>query len=71
MDVTTTTIKATTRCAVELKGSWYTFEATEERSINNPENVNVDEEWDKLFDTVNNVVDEQVGDLIENLKSSR
>ena len=70
-DVTTTKISATSRCAVKLRDNYYTFEASEERTINNPENVNVEEEWSKLFEAVNEVIDLQIEDLMDAFKNQK
>ena len=60
----TTKIVATSRVAIRIKDNYYTVEAQEERNITDPKNVDMDKEWFLLFDSVNNVVDNQVTDII-------
>ena len=60
-----TRIVATSRCAIKIKDNYYTIEATEERSIasSNVE-VNMGEEWKDLFDSINDIVDNQIQDIV-------
>lgn len=64
----TVSIKATSRCAVKIKDNYYTIEATEERSIPDEAGVNVEAEWTMLFDSVNEIVDNQCQDIIKTFK---
>lgn len=60
--------------SVNVKGntSYYTFEASETRTVNYdalPNNLEeaekcIEQEWEALFDTVNEKVDKQVADIV-------
>lgn len=64
----TTSIKATSRCAVKIRDNYYTIEATEERSIPDEAGVDIDAEWTMLFDSVNDIVDKQCEEIIKTFK---
>lgn len=75
----TTSIRYTSRASVKIGDSYYTFEATEERSIDNEklskelnerENQIADERR-ALWDTVNAEVDTQIEETLEFLKKRR
>ena len=61
-----TTIRATSRCACKVKDNFYTVEYTEERALD--ENDNVQEEREKLWETVNSEVDNQIEEIFETFK---
>lgn len=63
----TTKISATSRIALKIKDNYYTLEAIEERSIPQDETVDIDKEWQLLFDSVNNIVDAQAQDTIKSV----
>jgi hypothetical protein len=67
----TTSIKATSRCAVKIRDNYYTIEATEERSIPDEAGVDIDAEWSMLFDSVNAVVDNQCQDIINTFSTKK
>lgn len=75
----TTMIRATSRASVKIKDSFYTFESTEERSINHeflPKEQNealqaIEAEWKALWDTVNAETDNQVNEIVEFFKNNR
>ena len=61
----TTKITATSRTALKIRDNYYTLEATEERVIEATDGVNLDKEWELLFDSVNNIVDTMAQDTID------
>ena len=61
----TTKITATSRVAIKIKDNYYTVEYSEERSINEDENTDMEKERQCLFDDVNAVVDAQAEDIIK------
>jgi hypothetical protein len=63
-----TKISATSRCAVKVKDNYYTIEVSEERSINEANGINMDKEYELLFEEVNSVVDKQCEDIIKTFK---
>lgn len=64
----TTKISATSRMAIKIKDNYYTIEATEERALPDDEPVNVEKEYKALFDSVNNIVDDQMQDILNTFK---
>lgn len=60
----TKTIKATSRASVKVNDSFYTLEYTEERTIPQTSNVNIQLEKDLLWDEVNSQVDKQIEDVL-------
>ena len=61
----TTKITATSRVAIKLKDNYYTVEYSEERSVPEFENVNMEEEREALFNDVNTIVDNQCEEIIK------
>jgi len=61
----TTKITATSRVAIKIKDNYYTVEYSEERSINEDENTDMEKERQCLFDDVNAVVDAQAEDIVK------
>lgn len=59
----TTTIKATSRVAMKIKDNFYTVEYTEERSLEDGDNVETERK--DLWDTVNNEVDNQIEEIYD------
>lgn len=62
-----TKITATSRSAIKVHDNFYTVEASEERSIPDSD-VNMEEEYDALFNELNDVVDKQVKDIVDTFK---
>ena len=62
----TTAIRITSRASVKVKESFYTIEYCEERSI--PEDADIVEEREALWDTCNGEVDKQLEDIINSFK---
>lgn len=58
----TTTIRATSRISTKIKDTFYTFEYCEERQIEDGDDVVAERE--KLWDTCNTEVDNQVADAL-------
>lgn len=65
-----TKITATSRCAVKIRDNYYTIEFSEERSIPDQGEVEVDivKERKFLWDAVNTVVDDQIQEIIDTFK---
>lgn len=65
-------IVATSRCAVKINDNYYTIEAMEERTMPlhnvSPSDINIDKEWEALFDSVNQVVDNQIEQIYDMMK---
>lgn len=59
------TIKATSRVAIKIKDNFYTVEYSEERSVPDAVDVNIDAERTVLWDDVNKIVDDQCASIIE------
>lgn len=62
----TTTIRATSRVAMKIKDNFYTVEYTEERSLEDGDNV--EDERKALWDTVNNEVDNQIEEIYDTFR---
>lgn len=60
------TIRAISRASVKIRDSFYTVEYGEERSIE--EGDNIEEERERLWDTCNNEIDNQLEDIIKSFK---
>lgn len=65
---TVTTIKASSRASVKVGDSYYTVEYTEERTVPNTSNVDIQVEKDLLWDTVNGECDKQIEDILKTFK---
>ena len=61
---TVTKISATSRVAIKVRDNFYTVEYTEERSIPDVEDVDVEQERWALFDDCNRIVDAQCNDIL-------
>lgn len=61
-----TTIKAISRASVKIKDSFYTIEYGEERSLDPEDDIEV--ERNKLWDTCNGEVDNQLEDILKSFK---
>lgn len=62
----TTTIKASSRVSMKIKDNFYTVEYTEERSLEDGDNI--EEERKDLWYDVNNEVDKQIEEIYETFK---
>lgn len=63
-----TKIQATSRASVKIRDSYYTVEYTEERTIPDIEDIDIEEERALLWDTVNAECDGQIADIVEQFK---
>lgn len=60
----TTKITATSRVAIKIRDNFYTVEYSEERSVPEVEDIDIEQERKCLFDDVNAIVDQQAEDII-------
>lgn len=62
-----TEITATSRCALRVKDNYYTIEVSEKRTINadDLEGIDMDKEYEALFNEVNDVVDRQCEQIVK------
>lgn len=61
-------IKATSRAAVKIRDNYYTIEYTEERTIPDIEDIDMDEERTILWTDVNATVDNQIEEIVKTFK---
>ena len=61
----TVSIKFTSRASVCVDKNYYTVEACEERMIPDIDDINMDEERQALWDTVNTECDNQIQDILK------
>lgn len=61
-------IRAVSRCAIKVKDNFYTIEAEEERGFTSGTGIDVDKEWELLFNEVNTIVDNQCQEIINTFK---
>lgn len=66
-----TNIKATSRVAIKVRDNFYTVEYSEERAIPDVEGVDLEQEQNILFDSVNSIVDAQAEDIIKTFQNRR
>lgn len=64
----TSSIKATSRAAIKIRESYYTIEYTEERTVPDVEDVNLDAERALLWNDVNATVDNQIEEIVKTFK---
>lgn len=64
----TTSIKFTSRASVKVGDSFYTVEACEERMIPDIPEVNIEEERQALWDTVNGECDNQIQEILKTFR---
>lgn len=64
----TTKITATSRCALKVKDNYYTLELTEERTMPNDVEIDLDKEYRAVFDSINAEIDNQIQDVLNNVK---
>ena len=68
-NVSVVEIRADSSLTIELNKRWFKINYGETRIINNPKEVNIEEERKKLWQTVNNETDKQIQDIIDSFKS--
>jgi hypothetical protein len=61
-----TKITATSRSAIKVHDNFYTIEASEERSVS--DDIDMESEFDALFNELNDVVDKQVKNIVDTFK---
>lgn len=61
----TTAIRFTSRASVKVGDSFYTVEACEERMIPDIDGIDMEEERQALWDTVNTECDNQIQDILK------
>jgi len=64
----TTAIRFTSRASVKVGDSFYTVEACEERTIPDLEDVDMEEERQNLWDTVNTECDNQIQEILKTFR---
>ena len=68
-NVQTVEIRADSSATVEINKKWFKVSYGETRIINNPQAVDMNEERQKIWDTVNGEVDTQIQDIMESFKN--
>ena len=70
----TTKIHAVSRCAISIhnkatgKDNYYTIELSEEREMPEDGNIDLNNEYEALFNSINAEVDRQMEDIIQQTK---
>lgn len=64
----TTKITATSRCAIKIKDNFYTQELIEERVLPENEEVDLNKEYEALFNSINDEIDRQMQDILETFR---
>lgn len=64
----TTKITATSRCAIKIKDNYYTLELSEERVMPDDKSIDLDKEYDALFNSINSEIDTQMQDVLNSIK---
>ena len=64
----TTTIKATSRVALKIRDNFFTVEYSEERTIPDAGDIDLEAEREELFADVNAVVDNQMIEIQDTFK---
>lgn len=62
-----TEICAVSRCAIKVRDNFYTVEVSEKRTIsaNDLDGIDMDKEYEALFNEVNDVVDKQCEQIVK------
>lgn len=64
-----TKISATSRASVKVRDNFYTVEYSEERTIPDDIEVDIDAERQMLWDTVNGECDNQIEEILKTFKN--
>ena len=64
----TTKITATSRCAIKIKDNFYTQELIEERVLPENEEVDLNKEYEALFNSINDEIDRQMNDILKTFR---
>ena len=65
---TTLKIAISSRASVKVRESYYTVEYSEERAISDATDVDIEQERKILWDVCNTEVDNQIEDILKNMK---
>lgn len=60
---------ATSRCAIKVRDNYYTLELSEKREIPEGAEVDMDKEYELLFDSLNAHIDKQMEDVLSATKA--
>jgi len=62
-----TEISAVSRCAIKVRDNFYTVEVSEKRTISTDDldGIDMDKEYEALFNEVNDVVDKQCEQIVK------
>jgi hypothetical protein len=60
----TTKITATSRCAIKIRDNYYTCELSEERAMPESSEIDLNKEYEALFDSINSEIDRQIQDIV-------
>lgn len=63
----TTKFTAVSRCAIKIKDNYYTLELSEERVLPEDAEVDMDKEYEALFDNLNTQIDRQMEDVLNSI----
>lgn len=61
---TPTEIYALSRCAIKVRDNYYTVECSEKRNISSIDGIDMEKEFELLFDELNSITDSQCQDII-------
>lgn len=67
----TTKITATSRCALKVKDNYYTLELSEERVMPEETEVDLNREYEAIFNSINNEIDNQMQDILDSINSNK
>ncbi len=67
----TTKITATSRCAIKIKDNYYTLELSEERVMPEETEVNLNREYEAIFNSINNEIDNQMQDILDSINLNK
>lgn len=66
-----TVISATTSSTLKLRDNYFKVEVHEERAIPDKVDVDMEREWQFLFDEINSICDEQAEEIIKNFRINK
>lgn len=61
-------ISALSRCAIKVKDNFYTIEASMEKNVLTTEDIDMEKEYQILFDELNSITDAQCADIIDTFR---
>ena len=65
-----TSISASSSTTLKIKDNYFKVEVHEERSIEDSADVDMQKEWEFLFDELNVVLDNQVDEIVDSVKKT-